>query len=202
MQSRSSRHLSQLDPVSRRTPPTQDDKFFKVWESEADRMAHRYCTATCDKDNLKQIGRITVWECLNRYDPKRGPFEHYARKAMKLAMLKARNGHSLRNMDCIPLDTPHTNSTSAPPTVVDKLSVTKWQLDEVREAEKKQAEETLAQGRFDECPPQIKQVLLALYWKQLSQVKIAQTMQLSQQRVAQLHQHGKQFIANNLATVA
>jgi RNA polymerase sigma factor (sigma-70 family) len=60
------------------------------WLQYIANAARRYATGVLHADDLRQIGCVTYILARQRYLPDRGPFEPYAKAAVKNAMIKAR----------------------------------------------------------------------------------------------------------------
>jgi len=69
---------------------TSTPRIPKPWLQYITTAARRYATSMLQPDDLRQVGCVTYILARQRYLPDRGPFESYAKKAIKNAMLKAR----------------------------------------------------------------------------------------------------------------
>ncbi len=67
------------------TPPVP-----RIWLLYIKKQSRKYAVAMIDRDDVEQIGREAFLKARERYDPKKGPFEHYAKVAINNALLNAR----------------------------------------------------------------------------------------------------------------
>ena len=67
------------------TPPVPRD-----WKTYINKITRKFTTGMFDRDDARQVALEAFLRARNRYDPARGPFEHYARAAIYNALLNAR----------------------------------------------------------------------------------------------------------------
>jgi len=67
------------------TPPVPKD-----WQTYINKTARKFATGMFEKDDAKQAALEAFLRARNRYDPTKGPFEHYAKAAIYNALLNAR----------------------------------------------------------------------------------------------------------------
>lgn len=67
------------------TPPVP-----KEWHHYIKKQSRKFAVGMFDADDAAQVGLETFLKARKRYDPAKGPFEHYAKAAIYNALLKAR----------------------------------------------------------------------------------------------------------------
>lgn len=60
----------------------------KALEEDIHSIAFKHACPWCTLEELVQTGLIAVWNATKGFDHIRGPFSHYARRAIKLAMIR------------------------------------------------------------------------------------------------------------------
>ncbi len=146
------------------------DVLVQQWKAEISASASALAKPWCKARDLEQAGLIALWRAMGHFKPTLGNFSHYARRAIKRAMvrecIKSSPISDIRP-DFVSLD---DEDFDGPGFEADPFSNTNLVGEWVRG-----------------LPERLAQVYELLYRQGFSQTEAAQIMGVSQSRIAQLH---------------
>jgi RNA polymerase sigma factor (sigma-70 family) len=160
-------------PLSLAAIPVEND-----WDAEIERaisaVASRFGAQVLDE--LRQVAQIALWRARASYRPDRGPFERYARKAVRNAIQRA------RTLDADPRRRSGGAASLADADVL-SLPAAGGMPDDRAEADERGA---AVRAWVSSQPLRVQRVYEYLFVADLTQAEAASCMGLTQARVSQL----------------
>ncbi len=141
----------------------------KQWAREIAATARALATPSCPASDLEQAGLIALWRAALTFRSRRGPFDHYFRRAMKRSMKRERE-------------------RVAPFTVAqhDVISLSDEELEKVSYEIDPFSDAKAVAEWVDHLPARLAQIFDLLYRQGYTQVEAGGIMGVTQGRVAQL----------------
>jgi len=142
----------------------------KQWAREIAATARALAAPSCPASQLEQAGLIALWRTALMFRSRRGPFDHYFRRAMKRSMQRERERAA-------PLTIAQHDVISLSDEALEQLS---YEIDPFSDAK------AVAEW-VDHLPARVAQVFDLLYRQGYTQAEAGGIMGVTQGRVAQLH---------------